>query len=133
MALGVPDAARVGRHRPERVYGRGSARRVGARERRSSSSARTAVGAWKRCPQAEVRRLNNETHVHPRTPSVKSSVGKARQTRASAASECSPAEAERTVKLAIPGVRRVQRELCSARNHGVRNDRKAECPPGIGG
>jgi hypothetical protein len=42
--------------------------------------------------------LNNETHVHPRTPSVKSSVGEAQQTRASAASVWSPAEAERTVK-----------------------------------
>jgi hypothetical protein len=42
--------------------------------------------------------LDNETHVHPRTPSVKSSIGKARHTRASAASECSPADAGRTVK-----------------------------------
>ena len=57
-------------------------------------------------------RLHNETHVHPRTPSVKSTVGKALHTRASAASEWSPAEAERTVKLATAGVRRVQRELC---------------------
>ncbi len=55
--------------------------------------------------------MNNETHVHPRTPSVKSSVSKARQTRASAASVWSPAEAERTLKLGKAGVRRVQREL----------------------
>ena len=47
-------------------------------------------------------RLDNETHVHPRTPSVKSSVGRAQQTRASAASECSPAGAERTMKSAGP-------------------------------
>ena len=51
---------------------------------------------------SEFLRLDNETHVHPRTPSVKSSVGKARQTRASAASVWSPAEAERTVKSARP-------------------------------
>jgi hypothetical protein len=50
----------------------------------------------------DVARYRNETHVHPRTPSVKSSVGKAQQTRASAASEWSPAEAERTVKSARP-------------------------------
>ena len=39
-------------------------------------------------------------HAHPRAPSVKSSVGKALLTRASAAAEWSPAEAERTVKSA---------------------------------
>ena len=50
----------------------------------------------------DIARYRNETNVQPRTPSVKSSVGKAQQTRASAASECSPAEAERTVKSAGP-------------------------------
>ena len=63
----------------------------------------------------DIARYRNETHVHPRTPSVKSSAGKALLTRASAASVCSPAVAERTVLLAMAGVRRVQRELCRAR------------------
>ena len=57
----------------------------------------TAAGTGTR-PASTGFRLNNETHVHPRTPSVKSSVGKALQTRASAASVWSPAEAERTVR-----------------------------------
>ena len=52
----------------------------------------------------DIARYRNETHVHLRTPSVKSTVGKALHTRASAASEWSPAEAERTVKSARPAV-----------------------------
>jgi len=40
----------------------------------------------------------NETHVHPRTPSVKSSVGKAPQSGRSAADRESARDAERTVK-----------------------------------
>ena len=50
----------------------------------------------------DIARYRNETHVHPRTPSVKSSVGEALQTRASTASVWSPAEAGRTVKSARP-------------------------------
>ena len=46
----------------------------------------------------DIARYRNETHVHPRTPSVKSSVGRAQQTRASAVSEWSPADAGRAVK-----------------------------------
>ena len=75
--------------------------RGNARETSSFNSRRCAV-VLEALPRGAVRRLNNETHVHPRTPSVKSSVGEALQTRASAASVWSPAEAERTVKSARP-------------------------------
>jgi hypothetical protein len=46
--------------------------------------------------------LDNETHVHPRTPSVKSSVGEALQSGRSAADRESARDAERTVKSARP-------------------------------
>jgi len=128
-ALGGSLAARLFNRRLvlERDHGRGLSRRDRTRERLSTSTARPAPWARPRCPGSggtsetakdgwhgavgPGRQRNNETHVHPRTPSVKSSVGKAQQTRASAASVWSPAGAERTVKFGEAGIRRVQREL----------------------
>ena len=73
--------------------------------------------------------LYNGTRIHPRAPETNIAVGKALHTRASAASEWSPAGAERTVNLAMAGARRVKCELYNSRNFGNsgRGDLSSPC------
>ncbi len=51
----------VSRHRLERDDGWGLSKRMGTRERLSTSTAGTALWSWKRCPWAKVRRWDNES------------------------------------------------------------------------
>ncbi len=106
------------RHRLERDHGRDSSRRVGTRERLSTSTVGTAPWSCKRCPWAKVRRWDNEL----RSP-ANAGDHLSRARGAAAAGECRrqnvcPRERNGRLGKARPAFVGCNGKLCHGRNGG---------------